>query len=286
MVRRVGGGRRRDGRNRYRLHRRRSLGRVVHADTEICCYPGQSVCVALPDRTQLPFAAAPVDLEDDQGGLAGEVRRVEGGEQVTVGRIDDACMWIRPGERGGRGIEAGRDHHLVDGRRNGGQGDADCIGTVSSTGHMTQPRPDGRVEEDQVGVAAHLARRGHQQRRHVELPSGHPDLDADFGGLQRSVRARSHRDAHVAVRPCSTRGLWARERTVATKLPKSGNRCGRVVDSIHTGRSATARRDGSGAGYCPSSTTTHLFTEHGGLLCPSSMVLPLRWYLSRPRWFF
>src|SRR3954471_8755239 len=94
--------------------------------------PGEPGRVALPDRAELPLAAAPVELAEHQRRLGGGVlAEVEPGDLAVVGLVHDPDVGVVDLAEAlppGIGVvDADREDDLVDVRRHPGQVDLDDL---------------------------------------------------------------------------------------------------------------------------------------------------------------
>src|SRR5690606_27561383 len=188
--------------------------------TEVLRDAAQAGGVALADGPELPLRAVPVQLAEDHGGLGGGVlRQVVAGDLGAAGLVDDAD------ERGAhlaegllavlRVVDGHREDDLLDVGGDGGEVHLDLlVVALALTGEVVTRVLDGAVgalevvEEDEVGIAADLARAVQQQGAGVEVEVGAgrgtdvPPQSDDDGGearrllAQRYVAALAEADSH------------------------------------------------------------------------------------------
>ena len=180
----------------------------VHADAEVGGQSGQAGVVALPDRAELPAAAAPVELAEHEGRLGAGIGDVEA-DQLHAGRIQ------QPQVQAGNSTEAATvggcgQHHPVDGRLQARRVHREPVhGARLAEVSDSAGRMGRLVVEHKVGVRSDLARVGEQQCRGVDVGAtsrGSPrQLHLYCGCPQCDIGPFGHR-CHLFMVPCHTGG--------------------------------------------------------------------------------
>lgn len=179
------------GRGRGRGHGLGRRGLLVHGDPEVGGDARETVGVPLADRAHLPDAAALVDLDDDERGLRAQLRRGEGGDHRAAVGVAHGAGGLDALEGLPGGVGAGGDHDPLDARGQGGRVHGDRVRCRTPAGPVADTGPGGLVEEDEVGVGAHLAVRRQEQGRYVE-PYRRSHVDRHADGIERQVGSRGH----------------------------------------------------------------------------------------------